>query len=115
MTLYERAEAGSNTSSIYPITARGSLLFWSCMSFAQVRYFVAVAEEKNVTRAARRLRIAQPALSRAISGLEDELGARLFDRTPRGVTLSDAGETFLEHAREILARVDAATRAVRRS
>jgi DNA-binding transcriptional LysR family regulator len=83
------------------------------MSLAQVRYFVVVAEERNITRASRRLRIAQPPLSRGIRSLEDELGAQLFERTPRGVDLTPAGELFLGHARAILERVDEATRALR--
>lgn len=84
------------------------------MSLAQIRYFVAVAEEGNVGRAARRLRVAQPPLSRHIRSLEDELGAPLFDRTPRGMTLLPSGELFLSYARRILETVDDACAAVRR-
>lgn len=83
------------------------------MSLSQIRYFVAVAEEAHVGRAARQLHIAQPALSRQIRSLEDELGEPLFFRTSRGMRLSPPGEVFLSHARGILARVDAATMAVR--
>jgi DNA-binding transcriptional LysR family regulator len=83
------------------------------VSLAQIEYFVAVAEEGHVGRAASRLRVAQPAVSRQIRRLEDELRAPLFFRTPRGMTLSGAGATFLAHARGILAGIEAARTAVR--
>jgi LysR family transcriptional regulator, benzoate and cis,cis-muconate-responsive activator of ben and cat genes len=76
----------------------------------ELRYFVAVAEESHVGRAAERLGIAQPPLSRAIAQLERRLGAALFVRTPRGVTLTSAGETLLREGRAALAAVEAAER-----
>ena len=83
------------------------------VSLAQVEYFVAVAEEGHVGRAASALRIAQPAVSRQIRRLEDELGASLFVRTPRGMKLSESGHVFLGHARAILEHVRAAEEAIR--
>ncbi len=83
------------------------------VSLSQIRYFVAVAEEGNVGRAARRLHIAQPPVSRQIRALEDEIGAPLFERTPRGMTLLPRGRVFLDHARAILAAVDRAVVAIR--
>ncbi|HET9955253.1 MAG TPA: LysR family transcriptional regulator [Polyangiaceae bacterium] len=83
------------------------------VSLSQLRYFVAVAEEGHVGRAAHRLHVAQPPLSRQIRALEDEVGAALFTRTPRGMTLLPAGQVFLDHARAILSAVDRAVEAVR--
>lgn len=83
------------------------------MSLAQIRYFVAVAEEGNVGRAASRLRVAQPPVTRQIRALEDEIGTRLFTRTPRGMTLLPSGQAFLDHARKILSAVDEAGLAAR--
>jgi LysR family transcriptional regulator, benzoate and cis,cis-muconate-responsive activator of ben and cat genes len=81
----------------------------------ELRYFVAVAEELHVGRAAQRLGMAQPPLSRAIARLERRLGAELFIRGPRGVTLTAAGKTLLNEGRAALAAVDAAERRTRRT
>jgi len=79
------------------------------MELRHFRYFVAVADERSFAQAARRLRVAQPALSKQVRDLEGELGVTLFHRLPRGVRLTRAGETFLIEARGTL---DAAARAV---
>ena len=79
------------------------------MELRHLRYFVAVGEEQHYGRASRRLRVAQPALSRQIHELEEEVGFKLFDRLPRGVKLSAAGKLFLEDARRILQAVSEAT------
>jgi DNA-binding transcriptional LysR family regulator len=80
------------------------------MELRHLRYFVAVGEEQHYGRGAKRLRVAQPALSRQIQDLEEELGFKLFDRLARGVKLSAAGKVFLDESRRILQHVDEATR-----
>lgn len=72
------------------------------MQFRHLRYFIAVGEEQHFGKAARRLRVAQPALSRQIQDLEREIGFELFDRLSRGVQLNAAGKLFLNDARRIL-------------
>jgi DNA-binding transcriptional LysR family regulator len=84
------------------------------MELRHLRYFVAIGEEQHYGRAAHRLRVAQPALSRQIQALEEEIGFKLFDRLSRGVKISAAGRLFLEDARRILQQVDEATRRARR-
>src|SRR5438445_5262708 len=79
----------------------------------QLRYFVAVAEERHFTKAARGLRVAQPSVSRAIRVLEEELGTPLCHRMTGNVALTPAGETLLPWARRVLADVDGATGEVR--
>ena len=84
------------------------------MELRHLRYFVAVGEEQHYGRASRRLRVAQPALSRQIQDLEEEVGFKLFERLPRGVKLSAAGEAFLKDARRILQEAsEAVVRAAR--
>lgn len=85
------------------------------MDFRQLRYFVAVAEEANIGRAALRLHISQPPLTRQIQQIEEEMGVRLFNRTPRGVGLTDAGALLLGEARNLLALFEQATERVKRA
>jgi DNA-binding transcriptional LysR family regulator len=80
----------------------------------QLRYFVAIAEEEHFGRAGKRLRVAQPALSRRMQKLEEELRVQLFDRLPRGIRLTDAGRAFLVDVREVLDSVDRAVQRVRK-
>lgn len=72
------------------------------MDLRQMRYFLAVAEERHVGRAAERLHMAQPPLTRQIRALEDELGATLFLRTPKGMELTEAGQTLLDEVPNLL-------------
>src|SRR5215210_6697394 len=72
------------------------------MELRHLRYFVTAAEEMNISRASARLRVSQPAVSRQIHDLEEELGVPLFKREKNGLSLTEAGESYLAHAREIL-------------
>ncbi|MGY2092820.1 LysR family transcriptional regulator [Nocardia gipuzkoensis] len=81
----------------------------------ELRYFRAVAEERSLSRAAERLRMAQPPLSRAIAKLERRLGVRLIDRDNRGVTLTAAGATLLAESARVLDAVSAAAHRTRRA
>ena len=83
------------------------------MELRHLRYFVAVAEALNFTKASARLRVAQPALSRQMTDLEDEIGVDLLKRSPRGVTLTAEGKLFLDEVRELLKRADESVEKVR--
>src|SRR5438552_6572272 len=79
----------------------------STVELRHLRYFVAVAEAENVLRAAtQKLHVSQPAVSRQIRDLEDELGVQLFERTGKAVNLTDAGRVFLREARAVVGRPD---------
>lgn len=84
------------------------------MELRHLRYFIAVAELRSVRAASEQLHVTQPAISRQIQDLEEAVGAALFERTPRGLTLTPAGHAYLSEARDILARVDGANRLARR-
>jgi LysR family nitrogen assimilation transcriptional regulator len=85
------------------------------MELRQLRYFVAIVDHGSLSRAARVLHIAQPALTQQIRQLEEELGAQLLHRSAQGVLSTDAGKTFYEHAQAILKQVDDARSAVAQS
>src|SRR5215203_4480146 len=80
-----------------------------------LRYIIAVAEEGHITRAAERLGIAQPPLSRAIKAIEQDIKIQLFRRVPSGVELTDAGRTFIEGARATFACLDRTLESTRRT
>ena len=83
------------------------------MELRHLRYFVAVAEDENVSRAAARLHVSQPAVSAQIRDLEDEIGFLLLARTAKSVSLTEAGRVFLRDARELLRGVDDAVKNAR--
>jgi DNA-binding transcriptional LysR family regulator len=85
------------------------------MEFRHLRYVIAVAEEGNITRAAERLGIQQPPLSRLIKSIEQEIKVQLFRRVPRGVELTDAGRTFLDGAHATFANLDRTLESTRRT
>ena len=85
------------------------------MEFWHLKYFIAVAEEKHITRAAERLGMQQPPLSQRIKAIERELGVQLFHRRARGVELTDAGHAFLNNARTVLTQLDHAFETTRRT
>src|SRR5258708_16865814 len=85
------------------------------MELRHLRYFVAVAHEGHITRAAEKLHMQQPPLSQQIKALEEEIDAALFVRHPRGVTLTDAGRSFLADAEAVLAAVHRAAAPARRT
>jgi DNA-binding transcriptional LysR family regulator len=101
--VWRTGPAASNTESASR-PRRRAWYRWG-VSLVQLESFVAVAEEGHVGRAAKRLHVTQPPLTRRIRSLEDDLGVALFERTPRGMRLSTHGERLLDRARRILAEV----------
>ncbi|RBP44385.1 DNA-binding transcriptional LysR family regulator [Roseimicrobium gellanilyticum] len=85
----------------------------AAMELRHLRYFQAVAEALNFTKAAAQLRVAQPALSRQVQDLEDEIGVDLLVRSPRGVALTAEGKLFLAEVKDLLTRADEAVEKVR--
>lgn len=94
---YSRSPRAPVTQSSHP-----------AIDLRQLQYLVVVVEEGQITRAAQRLRVAQPALSQAISRLESQLGVRLLERLPRGIEPTPAGTAFFEKARDALTAVEEA-------
>ena len=84
------------------------------MDISRLKYFIVTAEEQSINRAAERLHITQPPLTRHIQSLEKELGVVLFNRTSRGIELTEAGKTVLNHAYAIKTQVELATEQVRK-
>src|SRR4029453_1513174 len=107
-TCHERA--GPRERS--PEHSRDALRSGLLMELRQLRYVVAVAEERNFTRAAARAHVAQPAISQQIAQIERELGSALFERSSRGVALTPAGAAFLPPPRAALAAPPAGSHAV---
>ncbi|MDF2180534.1 LysR substrate-binding domain-containing protein [Neptuniibacter sp. CAU 1671] len=85
------------------------------MDLRKLRYFIAVAEEEHIGRAAMLLNISQPPLTRQIHQLEEELGVALFNRTPKGMEITEAGAMFLDEAKNIFALVEQATERTQRA
>ncbi|PUA20361.1 LysR substrate-binding domain-containing protein [Glaciimonas sp. PCH181] len=85
------------------------------MEFRHLKYFIAVAQEKNFGRASVSLNISQPPLTRQIQQLEDEIGVQLFIRTPKGVELTPAGELLLQEGQNILSLIEQTTERTRRA
>src|SRR6188474_2719441 len=83
------------------------------MELRHLRYFIAVAEEENVSRAALKLHVSQPALSRQIRDLEDEIGFPLFERSAKSVRLTEAGRVFLRESRVVIQSADHAVQTAR--
>ena len=84
------------------------------MELRHLRYFAVVADELNLTRAAHRLHMAQPPLTRQIKQLEEEIGVTLFERSRRGLALTTAGQFFYEHTLQVLEKLDTTITATRR-
>lgn len=85
------------------------------MDIKQLRYFIAIAEEGSLSAAAQRVNVAQPSLSQHVLSIERDLGVQLLERSPRGVSLTQAGQILLSHAYEITSALENAVEAVRRS
>jgi DNA-binding transcriptional LysR family regulator len=84
------------------------------MEIRHLRYFVAVAEELNFTRAAAKLHLAQPSLTRQVKDLEEELGVLLFDRLKNRISLTEGGRVFLSEARRLIAECAVCVQTVQR-
>jgi len=97
----------------FPLPGMSFCYSLQCMEIRHLKYFTAAAEELNISKASRRLHISQPAISRLIRDLEEELETTLFIRERFGLTLTPAGEKFLSYSRRILEMSDEAVRVVR--
>src|SRR6516165_6729998 len=83
------------------------------MTLHQLRIFLSVAQSSTLTRASKQLDLAQPSLSKQLAGLEESVGARLFDRTHNRMILTDAGRVLLRHAQSVLREIDEAEAGLR--